>query len=103
MDNNPITFPEIQTLTDGITIGGRKIGDVEQVIGIKKAWQLLLSDVVDNTFFVSKSYFHRINSISRTMKQYTLVNSGTARLALRAQKLTKIWRKSSLLNYQQLW
>ena len=37
MENNPITFPEVKTLMDGVTIGGHKISDVEQVISIKKA------------------------------------------------------------------
>ncbi len=63
MENNPITFPEVKTLMDGVTIGGHKISDVEQVISIKKAWQMLLSDITDDTFIVSKSYFHRMNKI----------------------------------------
>jgi len=36
LENNPITFPEVQTLLDGVTIGGHKVSDVEQVLNIKK-------------------------------------------------------------------
>ena len=63
MENNPLTFPEVKTLMDGIAIGEHRISDVEQVINIQKAWQLLLSDIADNTFFVSKSYSHKINNV----------------------------------------
>lgn len=63
LENNPITFPEVQTLLDGITIGGHKISDVEQVLNIKDAWHLILEVVKTNTFIVSKDMFHSINSI----------------------------------------
>ena len=29
LENNPITFPEVKTLIDGITIGGYKVSDVQ--------------------------------------------------------------------------
>ena len=63
LENNPITFPEVQTLMDGITIGGHRINDVEQILNIKEAWHCVLSDIADNTFFVAKNYFHKINKI----------------------------------------
>lgn len=61
MENNPLTFPEVKTLMDGITIGGHRISDVEQVINIKKTWNLLLTDVANDNFCISKDYFHKIN------------------------------------------
>jgi hypothetical protein len=27
LEGNPLTYPEVQTLLDGITVGGRKISD----------------------------------------------------------------------------
>jgi Fic family protein len=63
LENNPITFPEVQTLIDGITIGGHKISDVQQVLNIKSAWNLMLDAVKANSFNVSKEMFHRINDI----------------------------------------
>lgn len=62
MENNPITFPEVQTLMDGVTIGGHKIDDVEQVLNIKNAWRLLLKSIENSTFSVSKDFFHKLNS-----------------------------------------
>lgn len=32
LEGNPFTFPEVKTLLDGETIGGRKISDQEQII-----------------------------------------------------------------------
>lgn len=61
LENNPITFPEVKTLIDGITIGGHKISDVQQVLNIKNAWNLILEAVKSDTFTVTKEMFHRIN------------------------------------------
>ncbi|MBP2633088.1 MAG: filamentation induced by cAMP protein Fic [Firmicutes bacterium] len=63
LENNPITFPEVQTLINGITIGGHKISDVQQVLNIKSAWNLMLDAVQGNTFTVSKAMFHSINDV----------------------------------------
>lgn len=61
LENNPITFPEVKTLIDGITIGGRKIEDVEQILNIKTAWNLLLTDIKNDAFTVSQDTFKKIN------------------------------------------
>ena len=77
LENNPITFPEVKTLIDGITIGGHKIEDVEQILNIKTAWNLLLTDIknrnlaqgastisqqlIKNTHLSSKKTFSRKN------------------------------------------
>lgn len=66
LENNPITFPEVQTLIDGITIGGHRISDVQQVLNIKNAWNVMLKAVKNDTFTASKEMFHLINdSIAR--------------------------------------
>ncbi|MDR1236417.1 MAG: hypothetical protein LBJ96_05435, partial [Holosporaceae bacterium] len=61
LENNPITFPEVKTLVDGVSIGGHKINDVQQVLNIKNAWILLFELVKNNKFSPSKSIFHQIN------------------------------------------
>ena len=35
LENNPFTFPEVQTLLDGITVGGHKLSDQNQILNIK--------------------------------------------------------------------
>ncbi len=63
MENNPLTFPEVQTLMDGITVGGHKITDVQQVLNIKESWLLLLDLLKKNTFAVTKEMFHAIHAL----------------------------------------
>lgn len=41
LEGNPFTFPEVQTLFDGITIGGHKLSDQDQVIRIRDSWELV--------------------------------------------------------------
>lgn len=62
LENNPLTFPEVKTLLDGITIGGHKISDVEQVLNIKNAWILLFDLLKGDSFVSSKTIFDKINS-----------------------------------------
>jgi Fic family protein len=61
LENNPITFPEVKTLLDGVTVGGHRINDVEQVLNIKNAWILLFNLLKNNKFAPSKSIFHQMN------------------------------------------
>lgn len=37
LEGNPLTFPEIQTLLDGITVGGHRLSDAEQVLRLNHA------------------------------------------------------------------
>ena len=61
LENNPISFPEVQTLLDGISIGGHKLRDVEQVLNIKNTWLMLLEKIINNKFEVTKQMFNEVN------------------------------------------
>jgi Fic family protein len=61
LENNPLTFPEVKTLLDGVTVGGRKICDVQQILHIKNAWLLLFEFLKNDRFVLSKTMFHVIN------------------------------------------
>jgi len=37
LEGNPLTFAEVKTLMDGVTVGGRKVSDQEQVLDILPA------------------------------------------------------------------
>lgn len=63
LENNPLTFPQVKTLLDGITIGGHKISDVEQVLNIKNAWINLLNSIKENRFEPSIDVFNQTNKI----------------------------------------
>ncbi|TCL32191.1 hypothetical protein EV210_12311 [Anaerospora hongkongensis] len=62
LENNPITFPEVKTLFDGVSVDGHTINDVQQVLNIMYAWQLVLEAVKTNTFNVTKDMFCRVNA-----------------------------------------
>ena len=58
LENNPYTFPEVQTLMDGITVGGHKLSDQQQILDI-----FLFNSLNNNSFTVSKEMFNSIHSI----------------------------------------
>ena len=43
LENNPFTFPEVQTLLDGITVGGHKLSDQNQILNIKSPWDYIVN------------------------------------------------------------
>src|SRR3954469_20960183 len=63
LEGNPFTFPEVKTLLDGVTIGGRKVSDQEQVLNLAESSKYLLALVRDERFSLDKTTFcdlHRI-------------------------------------------
>ncbi|HFC8542621.1 TPA: Fic family protein [Neisseria weaveri] len=63
LEGNPFTFPEIQTTLSGITVGGHKIGDQQQVLDIAAGWQEVIRQITGGEFVVSKENFIHINTI----------------------------------------
>jgi len=67
LEGNPLTFPEIKTLVDGITVGGRKISDETQVLNLIESSRHLLSLVKSKRLDLSKETFTALHSmIART-------------------------------------
>ena len=52
LEGNPFTFPEVQTLLDGITVGGHKVSEAEQVLNLSRALTHLIALVKAGTFRV---------------------------------------------------
>ncbi len=50
LEGNPFTFPEVRTLLDGVTIGGRRIADQEQVLNLAESSRRLLAMVRTGQF-----------------------------------------------------
>lgn len=42
LENNPFTFPEVKTLLDGITVGGHKISDEQQILNLQESWNYII-------------------------------------------------------------
>lgn len=63
LEGNPFTFSEVQTLLDGVTVGGRKVSDQEQVLNLAESSKRLLSMVKQGQFSLSKPVFTEMNAI----------------------------------------
>ncbi len=63
LEGNPFTYPEVKTLLDGVTIGGRKISDQDQVLNLAEGSRRLLALVKSGQFELSKPVFAELNGI----------------------------------------
>jgi len=50
LEGNPFTYPEVKTLLDGVSVGGRKISDQEQVLNLAESSKHLLALVKASKF-----------------------------------------------------
>ena len=63
LEGNPFTFPEVKTLLDGITVGGRRISDQEQILNLAEGSRRLLAMVKSGQFLLSKPVFTELNGV----------------------------------------
>lgn len=63
LEGNPFTFPEVKTLLDGVTIGGRKISDQEQVLNLAESSKHLLALVKAGKFSLDKATFTELHGL----------------------------------------
>jgi len=68
LEGTPFTYPEIQTLLDGVAVGGHKLSDQEQVLRISGAWRFLILLVENDRFELSKKLAVVLNSRITTSK-----------------------------------
>ena len=57
LEGNPFTFPEVKTLLEGVTVGGRKLSDQEQILNLAESSKYLLQLVKQRQFAPNKSTF----------------------------------------------
>ena len=50
------TLPEVQTLLDGITVGGHKLTDQTIALNQAEAWKYLFTSIETNKFNLSKEF-----------------------------------------------
>jgi Fic family protein len=63
LEGNPFTFPEVQTLLDGVTVGGHKISDERQVLNLADSAKELLRLVRERQFRLDKSTSDHLHAI----------------------------------------
>jgi Fic family protein len=54
LEGNPFTFPEVETLLDGVTVGGKKLSDERQVLNLAEAARDLADLVLSGEFRLDK-------------------------------------------------
>ncbi|TXL00118.1 cell filamentation protein Fic [Methylococcaceae bacterium HT1] len=54
LEGNAMTFPEVATLLDGITVGGHKLSDEQQILNQNRSVNLLFSMLEKNKFELNK-------------------------------------------------
>ncbi len=63
LENNPYTFVEVKTLLDGVTVGGHKVSDTEQVLNLADSAKKLIELVQSGRFDLDKKTFTLLNGI----------------------------------------
>jgi Fic family protein len=99
LEGNPMTYPEVETLLEGITVGGHKISDELQVLNQNKSVEYLLSAVKNNEFKLDKETFCKLNNFvsfeeSLAWGQFRTGNikiGGTEYIPPKAEELDKIF------------
>lgn len=63
LEGNPFTFPEVQTLLDGVTVGGHKLSDERQVLNLAESARELIRLVNDGRFALDKATSDHMHAI----------------------------------------
>ena len=63
LEGNPFTLPEVKTLIEGITVGGHRVEDAEQVINQADSWNELLRLVSVRGFELDKSTANALHAL----------------------------------------
>lgn len=99
LEGNPFTYPEVQTLLEGITIGGHKVSDEQQILRIRNAWSELVHVVLKGDTLIDINSFNKFNSIvvdealiSGTFRTDQVRIIGTEFIPPRAEELEAIFK-----------
>lgn len=63
LEGNPFTFVEVKTLLDGVTVGGRKVADAEQILNLADSSHRLIQLVKTREFALDKAVFCDLHAI----------------------------------------
>lgn len=64
LEGNPFTFPQVQTLLDGITVGGQKISDAEQVLNQAASLKKLAALCKSRNFILNYKTACELNALA---------------------------------------
>jgi len=95
------TVPEVQTLLDGVTVGGHKIQDELITLNQIKAWKFLFNCIENHTFTVSRQFvlqLHNLVACKEALKwgefrDKNVFISGTDYMPPKPDELDKLWNE----------
>ncbi|MGF1645965.1 MAG: cell filamentation protein Fic [Kineosporiaceae bacterium] len=63
LEGNPFTFPDVQTLMDGVTVGGHRLSDERQVLNLVESARELLRLVKEGRFVLDKAMSDHLHAV----------------------------------------
>lgn len=63
LEGNPYTLPEVQTLLEGVTVGGHRLADEQQVLALASSTRMLHDMVQDETFAAGKEISDKLHGV----------------------------------------
>jgi hypothetical protein len=63
LEGNNFTLPEVRTLLEGVTVGGKRLADEQQIIALSEAYQRLDEMVGNGSFSLDKSVADELHSL----------------------------------------
>lgn len=61
LEGNPFTYPEVQTLLDGVTVGGHKLSDQDQILRIKESWDYIFELSINGSYSLNEELFNSVH------------------------------------------
>lgn len=68
-----MTFPETQTICDGMSISGHTVDEINAVNDLKNAWRWIFSNIDENVGYNS------VCTLNRIAGKFTVINAGSLR------------------------
>jgi len=83
LEDSPFTFPEVQTLLDGITVGGHKLSDQKLITNQRDSWDLLFKLLEGEKFELSKEIACRLQgkAVEEEALEWGCFRTGSVRIS----------------------
>lgn len=104
LENINFTLPEIQTLLDGVSLGGRKLSDQQVALNQAEGWKFIFTSVESGTFNLSQEFVcacHAIAGFQEALewgkfRSGLVTIAGTDYCPPEAGKLENLWKNLEL-------
>lgn len=76
LEGNAFTLPEVITLLDGVTVGGRSIEDEEQILALSEGYNFVADHVAAGTFALTREFSNQVHAL---VARHEAIESGLFR------------------------